>query len=254
MPAAVFRVYGILNDFLPERRKGVSFQAEFAAHETVKHILEAIGIPHPEIGLLLINGESSGLQVRLKEKDRVSVYPPFQHLDIGPVTKLETVPEGEKKFILDSHLGKLANNLRLLGFDTRYRNDFSDPELSELSVQEKRILLTRDRGLLKRKQVRWGYLVREDDPWEQTLSVVLRYNLGGQIKPFTRCARCNGILTEVKKDAVLDQLEPLTTKYYQEFSRCENCGQVYWRGSHFEKLTEKVETVSRLSSEKDHKL
>jgi len=254
VPQAEFRVYGELNFFLPKQRKGGPFRKTFQAHETVKHILEEIGIPHPEISLLLINGQSRGFDAPVHDQDRVSVYPPFQVLEVSGLSNVPTMPEGEKKFLLDSHLGKLAKNLRLLGFDTRYQNDFTDPELSELSVQENRILLTRDRGLLKRKQVRWGYLVREDDPWEQTISVVMRYNLVERLRPYTRCARCNGRLVEVDKQTVLDQLEPLTRKYYQDFTRCSGCGQVYWKGSHFDKLTERVSQVKRLPSEKDHKL
>jgi hypothetical protein len=254
VPRAVFRAYGELNFFLPEEKRGTAFQKLFQAHETVKHILEAIGIPHPEVSLLLINGKSCGFDAPVHDQDRVSVYPPFQVLQVDRFSKVPTIPEGAKKFLLDSHLGKLAKNLRLLGFDTRYQNDYSDPELSELSWRENRILLTRDRGLLKRKQVRWGYLVREDDPWEQTISVVMRYNLAERLQPFTRCARCNGRLEKVDKGAVLDQLEPLTRKYYQDFSRCRACGQVYWKGSHFDRLTGRVNQLKMLISEKDHKL
>jgi uncharacterized protein with PIN domain len=252
VPAAGFRVYGELNDFLPEGKRGRPFREEFASHETVKHVLETIGIPHPEIELLLINGESSSFGERLHDGDWVSAYPPFRRLDIREVTQVQTLPEGKLKFVLDSHLGTLAKNLRLLGFDTRYRNDYSDPELSEISAREGRILLTRDLGLLKRKQVRWGYLIREDDPWQQTRSVVLRYNLEAELEPFSRCVRCNGRLDKVEKDEVLDQLEPLTRKYYQNFSQCRECGQVYWKGSHFSELSQRIEAASHPKCEKYH--
>lgn len=250
MPAAVFRVYGDLNDFLGEGKRGNAFLEEFASHETVKHVLETIGIPHPEIGLLLVNGESSGFEKLLHQGDRISAYPLFRQLDIDGLTKVPTLPEGKLKFVLDSHLGTLAKNLRLFGFDARYRNDYSDPELSEISARELRILLTRDRGLLKRKQVQWGYLVREDDPWQQTRSVVLRYNLSQDFEPFSRCVRCNGLLDRVEKAEILHQLEPLTRKFYQKFSRCRECGQIYWKGSHVRELDRRIQAAAGLQKGK----
>lgn len=238
MPKATFRFYAELNDFLPRDQRYQNFAVSFAGHESVKHILETLGVPHTEVDLILINGESVPFDHHVREGDRVSVYPMFETLDISPVTEVRPEPLREPKFVLDNHLGKLAGYLRLLGFDTRYQNDYQDPELAAISGAEDRILLTRDRGLLKRKEVTHGYCVRADHPEEQIVEVLRRFDIADMAEPYSRCARCNGKLGSVPKKKVLDQLEPLTKKYYHQFMQCERCHQVYWEGSHFQELND----------------
>ena len=138
--------------------------------------------------------------------------------------------------MLDTHLGQLASYLRLLGFDTLYRNDYDDPELAWISHEDGRLLLTKDRGLLKRKIVSRGYCVRETDPELQMLEVVERFELRGQFAPFKHCLRCNGLIERVAKSAVIDRLPADTRRYYDEFRTCSDCGQVYWKGSHYERM------------------
>lgn len=243
MLTAFFRVYAELNDFLPDHRKQVVFRENFSEYESIKHVLESLGIPHPEISLILINGQAVKFSERPDDRDLISVYPAFRNLETDSDDRIKPPRPSCPKFILDSHLGKLAGNLRILGFDVKYQNNFADQELALLAVDENRILLTRDRGLLKRKEIHWGYIVRDDDPWRQTLSVIKRFDLGEEIQPFIRCARCNGILLSVKKQEVWDQLEPLTRRYYQDFKRCDSCQQVYWKGSHFRELDGFVRTM-----------
>ncbi|MFN3335209.1 MAG: Mut7-C RNAse domain-containing protein, partial [Caldilinea sp.] len=143
----------------------------------------------------------------------------------------------------DTHLGQLAAYLRILGFDTLYRNNYDDAQLAEITAKEQRVLLTRDRGLLKRKIVVYGYCVREVDPRRQVVSVLRRYRLGACVKPWQRCTHCNGLVRAVDKADVIDRLEPKTKRYYDEFQQCTTCGQVYWRGSHFEQMTAFVDSV-----------
>lgn len=238
MPKAIFRFYAELNDFLPEERRHSTFSVSFFGHETVKHILETVGVPHTEVDLILINGTSVGFRQKVQDGDRVSVYPMFEILDISKLTEVRPDPLREPTFVVDNHLGKLAGYLRLLGFDTLYENDFQDPELASISSHEDRILLTRDRGLLKRKQVTHGYCVRSDDPKDQIVEVLRKFDIANYVQLYTRCARCNGLLKPVNKEEVLAHLEPLTKKYYDAFMQCQDCQQVYWKGSHFQELHE----------------
>lgn len=238
-----FRFYGELNDFLPEDRRQVTFDFDFNGHETVKHLLESLGVPHTEVDLILVRGESVDFNHQLQDGDLVSVYPVFESIDISPVARVRPEPLREPKFVLDNHLGKLATYMRMLGLDTLYRNDFDDDELAHISDKRNRILLTRDRDLLKRNQVTHGYWIRDKDPREQVVEVLRRFDLFSYVDPFRRCMRCNGILEPVSKEQVIDQLEPKTKLYFNEFRICQECGQVYWRGSHFKRMEAFIEGV-----------
>jgi len=239
----IFRFYAELNDFLPEDYHQVAFTRNFNGHETVKHLLESLGVPHTEVDLILVNGESVDFSHQPDDGDLVSVYPVFESIDISPLARVRPKPLREPRFVLDNHLGKLAAHLRMLGFDTLYRNDYEDEELAQISDQEDRILLTRDRGLLKRNQVTHGYWIRDKTPRDQLVKVLRRFDLWELIDPFRRCMRCNGLLEPVPKEHVLDQLEPKTKLYYDDFRICQQCGQVYWRGSHFERMDKFIDSV-----------
>src|SRR5690554_6793227 len=193
MLRAEFRFYAILNDFLPLHRRGRPFVYTLEGRASVKDTIEALGVPHTEVDLILINGEPVGFNAIVEDGDRVSVYPPFTALDISPLPRMRPASPDEPRFVLDQHLGRLAAYLRMLGFDTLYRNDYTDPELAAISAGEGRTLLTRDRGLLKRRVVTHGYCVRSTDPREQVAEVVRRFDLVHRIKPFRRCAHCNGV-------------------------------------------------------------
>ncbi|MBC8507850.1 MAG: Mut7-C ubiquitin/RNAse domain-containing protein [Anaerolineales bacterium] len=243
MPKATFRFYAELNDFLPLERRQVGFEHMFGGHETVKHLVESLGVPHTEVDLLLINGVSVGFDNSVEEGDQVSVYPVFESMDIKAVSRVRPEPLREPRFVLDGHLGKLAKYLRLMGFDTLYRNDFDDHELAEISSSDRRILLTRDRGLLKHSRVTHGYCIRAKKPKKQVNEVLQRFDLHRLAQPFSRCARCNGILKPAAKADVYDRLEPKTKHYFEEFSICPECDQIYWKGSHFKKLERFIDQV-----------
>jgi uncharacterized protein len=240
---ATFRFYEELNDFLRADRFKTAFTYRFEGTPSVKDAIEAIGVPHVEVDLILVNGESVGFAHRLKNNDYISVYPLFKTLDISDISHLSNPLQGIPKFILDVHLGKLAKYMRLLGFDTMYRNDNDDPEIIRIGLDEQRNILTRDIGLLKVKTVTHGYWIRNQQPKAQLTEVLNHFNLYGFINPFSRCVKCNGSLEEVTKDSIIEQLEPLTIKYFFNFYRCSECGTIFWEGSHFDKMVEFVKNV-----------
>ncbi|MGB8390757.1 Mut7-C RNAse domain-containing protein [Mycobacterium sp.] len=237
------RVYAELNDFVALESRGATVRRPFRPHQTVKDVLEAMGIPHTEVDLILVNGSPQGFSHRPSVGDRIAAYPMFEALDIGSTARLRPAPQRETRFVVDINLGRLAWLLRLLGFDVWWSNDADDKTLADISGDQQRILLTRDRGLLKRRVITHGLFVRSDEPEEQALEVIRRLDLRDQLAPLTRCVRCNGRLAAVTKDEVIDQLEPLTRRYYQDFSRCTECGRIYWPGSHYAKLVRLVERL-----------
>ena len=243
MPQVVVRFYAELNDFLPRERRQVPFAHTFAGRRSVKDLIEALGVPHTEVDLILVKGASVDFSYLPQDGDQISVYPVFEAVDITPLVRLRPRPLREPKFVLDTHLGKLASHLRLMGFDTLYQNDFADEALARVSEAEKRILLTKDRGLLKRRQVTHGYLVRGTDPELQLREVLSRFDLFDAVRPFTRCLNCNGNLEPVDKAAVAELLPADVAENGSEFRRCAGCGKVYWRGSHYAHLSHFVEAV-----------
>ncbi len=245
MPYAEFRFYEELNDFLKTEKRKQTLRVAFDGHPSVRTVITSLGVPHPEIDLILVNGRSVGFDQPLNHGDRVAVYPMFESLDISPLVRLRARPLRRTAFILDVHLGKLVRGLRLLGFDCCYRNDFDDPQIIRRSRREHRIILTRDRRLLQDQGVQHGYWVRACDPDAQVGEVLMRFDLIGQIKAFTRCTLCNGALAGVAKAAVSDRLEPKTRRYYDEFWICTDCRRVYWKGAHYQRLAERVRRWSR---------
>jgi uncharacterized protein with PIN domain len=236
MAELTFRFYAELNDFLPAERRGVSFTYPYPGRAAIKDVIQAVGVPHTEIDLILVNGVSVDFAYGVQPGDQISVYPVFESLDITPLNRLRPEPLRESRFVLDIHLGRLASHLRLLGFDTLYRNDYEDEELARVSSSERRILLTRDIGLLKRSLVTHGYFVRATNPQEQTAEVVRRFDLFGQVNPFHRCLRCNGLLRPVEKGSIADRLPAEASEQYHEFRLCQSCQRIYWKGSHYSRL------------------
>ncbi len=224
-------VHGKLNFFLPPKWRNRPIQYGFDGKVALKHILESIGVPHPEVGYARRGGnEAVDLAYHVHDTDFIDVFPYNPHINR---LKQENI-----RFILDNNLGKLSDYLRLLGFDTLYDPEWEDKTIAEQADLHKRILLTRDRGLLKRKIIRLGYCVRSDRPRDQVGEVIEHFDLEQAIRPFRRCVRCNGLLRSVAKEQILDQLQPLTRLYYNEFMRCESCGQIYWKGSHYDHMQE----------------
>ena len=247
VPSAVsvaIRAYAELNDFLPKHWRFRSFSYPLNGGNSLKHLIESAGIPHTEIELILVNGNSVGLDATVNANDRISVYPVFESIDVTPLIALRPEPLRKTRFILDVHLGKLALILRLLGFDAKFPGDIPDEDLARMSADENRILLTRDTMLLKRNIVTHGCWLHSQDPEEQAAEILKRLDLMNSVKPFTRCPDCGAFLEPVSKDSIIHRLEPLTKKYYNEFSICTDCGKIYWKGSHYEPLLKLLERLN----------
>jgi uncharacterized protein with PIN domain len=240
---ASLRFYAELNDFLPPERRGRSVEYSFYVSPSVKDAIESLGVPHTEVDLVLVNGASVDFTHLLKDGDRVSVYPVFESIDISPVLKVRPKPLREPRFVADGHLGRLAAYLRLLGFDTSYRKEASDDELARISREQHRILLTRDRGLLKRGAVTHGYYVRHTDPRLQLREVVDRFDLAGRAAPFSRCLRCNAPLAEAGEADLAGRLPSRVRELHDRFWTCPQCRRVYWEGSHHRRMRQLLTLV-----------
>jgi hypothetical protein len=237
MSTARFRFYAELNDFLPVENQGKVLTRSFSVSGSVKDFIESFGVPHTEVELVLANGVPVNFSYPVRDGDLVSVYPVFESLDIATVSLVRPAPLRVLRFLLDVHLGRLAAYLRMAGFDALYGSEASDAELASRVARERRVLLTRDRYLLMRTAVERGYWVRSTEPREQLLEVVKRFDLVGSMRPFTRCLECNTSLEEASREAVWERLPP-KIKDKEVFAVCPSCKRVYWKGSHYERMSE----------------
>lgn len=233
---ASFRFYEELNDFLPQNRRKKRFVHNFIDRTSVKDMIESLGIPHTEVDLILVNGASVDFSYLVKDGDDISVYPVFESLDITNTQHLRPKPLRNPKFVLDVHLGTLAKYMRMLGFDTLYKNNYNDEEIVDISLREKRTILTRDRGLLKRADVTHGYWIRENKTENQLIEVINRFDIKKLIRELSRCLLCNSKLIKISKDKVLDLVPKKVKEYQNEFYLCEHCNKIYWKGSHYNKM------------------
>jgi len=243
MARAWLRFYAELNDFLPPTRRQCDIPVEFAPPTPVGHLIEGLGVPHTEVELVLLNGVSVGLDARPGDGERISVYPMFEALDVTPLLRIRPRPLREPRFLADAHLGKLAHLLRMLGFDTLYFNDLGDARLAEISADEGRVLLTRDRALLMHKRVTHGCYIRSREPRAQLRQVILRLDLLGQIRPFSRCMECNGPLEAVARQGIAAELPKGVVDHYNAFWRCPGCRRIYWKGNHYRAMQAWIETL-----------
>jgi len=242
MPHVTVRCHAELNDFLPRDRRGAALDVPCSGHESIKNLVESLGVPHPEIAALLVNDAPVDFGYQIRAGDQIEVY--LAGSAPAGATPLRP-PLDAFRFVLDTHLGRLAAYLRMLGFDTLYRNDYDDPELAQLAHDDGRVLLTRDIGLLKRSLVVHGCFVRETAPVRQLGEIVRRFDLYRAVASFQRCIRCNGLTQPAAKEAIVHLLEPKTRQYYDTFLRCEACGQIYWQGSHYGRMRQVIERVLR---------
>jgi len=227
------RCYGELNDFLRPERRQRTFALPWPGRAAIKDTIEALGAPHPEVASIVVNDAPVVFSYLAQPDDVIRVYSAAAALRTGlPLLQPWPAP----RFVSDVHLGRLAEHLRLLGFDTLYRNDYDDPQLAAIACSDMRILLTRDLDLLKRACVVYGYYVRATQPQQQVIEVLRRFDFFAAARPFQRCIRCNGMLEPVDKPAVVQLLPPQVRLEHERFQRCTGCGQIYWPGSHFVRL------------------
>lgn len=248
MPEVTVVVRDELQDLLPKRNRFAELIIEFKGRQSVKHIIESLGIPHTEIGSIIIEETITEFDYLVQDGDHVAVYPasPVNDHYSGLFNDGKLVIE--PRFILDNHLGKLATYLRILGFDAIYQNDFQDDELAQDSVELNRILLSRDRQLLMRKSIRYGYLIRSLEPDLQVIEIFNRFNLANVVDPFNRCLRCNTSLAHIDKEKIIHRLQPKTKKYFHEFHICPECDRIYWKGSHYEHMDQVIENFLDLNA------
>ena len=233
MPKGIFRFYEELNDFLPKYRRKTDFEAEFKGKRSIKDMIEALGVPHTEIDLILVNGKSVDFNYILQDEDRVSVYPVFESLNITDVTLLRKTPLRRNKFISDINLGDIVKYMRILGFDLYYDSLLSTREIIEISKRENRVILTKSRKLLKFKDVTHGIFIRPGTTAEQIRQIIDYLDIKDDIKPFSRCLLCNTLLKSVLKENNLDRIPPKTKEFYDEYVQCQFCDKIYWKGTHF---------------------
>jgi uncharacterized protein with PIN domain/sulfur carrier protein ThiS len=238
-----FRFYEELNDFLPEEKRKVSFRHSFTDRTSVKDMIESLGIPHTEVDMILVNGNSVNFSYIVQAGDNISVYPVFESINITDVQHLRDKPLREPRFIADVHLGSLSKYLRMLGFDVLYKNKFSDAEIIGISLNEKRTILTRDRELLKNNKITHGYWVRTAGTEEQVKEVIIRFDLKNNISEFLRCLECNNILVPIEKEKIEGRIPPKVKQRQNEFWYCPNCDKVYWKGTHYEKMSKFIEQL-----------
>jgi uncharacterized protein with PIN domain len=240
---ATFRFYAELNDFLAPERRGREFTCRCARAATTKHMIEALGVPHTEVEFILVNGESVGFERALGDDDRVAVYPTCELLDVTPLLRVRDRALRETRFIADAHLGGLAHLLRLTGFDTLYDNHFGDDEIERVATAQKRIVLTRDRDLLKRSAVTHGCYVRALRSELQLREVFDRLDLARSARPFTRCLICNTPLHAIDKAQVAARVPPGVLQRHERFAICDGCARVFWEGTHWQRMRRLVDSL-----------
>lgn len=230
------RFYEELNDFLPAGKRKKRFSHNFIDRTSVKDLIESLGVPHTEVDLILVNGKSVSFKYLIKDKDYISVYPVFESFNIAGLQKLRPKPLRKPRFICDVHLGKLARDLRMLGFDVYYKNNLTDNEIVKLSLKERRAILTRDLGILRRSEVSHGYFVRNTNPQKQIKEIIDRFQLEEQINPFSRCLVCGSNLVNIPRKKALENVPEKVRLQQNKFYFCKSCDKIYWRGSHFQKM------------------
>ncbi len=243
MATATLRFYAELNDFLPVPRRQRDWTLAFAPPVPARHLIETCGVPHTEVELILRDGESIGLETPVAEGDRLAVYPMFEAFDVRPLLRLRPRPLRRPRFLADAHLGALARRLRMLGFDTLWHNDLGDGPLARLAADEHRILLTRDRQLLMRREVTHGCYLRSSSLRAQLDELVRRLDLCAEIAPFTRCTVCNGTLMGAEPADLQSAVPPAVYRRHREYWRCGSCGRLYWRGSHWVAMRRQIESI-----------
>lgn len=210
---------------------------------SIKDIIEALHIPHTEISSIFQNDTEISFSHIPEAGERIFLHSFSHGTDVTQPSLLRPDPLPITSFIVDINVGKLARLLRMSGIDTVYDPQWQEKDIAEMAAADRRILLSRNRDLLRRKCILWGHLVRAEQPEKQLAEVMTLFGLRDAIQPFSRCLQCNALLQPVGKSTILHRLEPLTRKYYRKFHVCPDCEQIFWRGSHHKRMEELIERV-----------
>lgn len=241
--SALFRFHGTLTDFLDsDHRQLIPYT--FRSNPSVKHAVESIGAPHPEVGSILVNSRQVGFSYLLQNGDIVDVHPVAGNW-LYRDSPLRRRYRGSPRFVLDVHLGTLARRLRLLGFDTLYSNQFHDQEIALIASMQGRIVLTRDIGMLMWCDVVYGRWIRSQQPSKQLVEVLDHFSLRSLIRPFHRCTVCNGRIEQIDRAAARKEVKQEIWEHYREFNRCHSCGRIYWKGTHFQRMEQIISAYAR---------
>lgn len=247
--SANYHFYAELNDFLSTKERNKAIKHTFNNSPVVKDSVEALGIPHPEVAIVMVNNKLVGFDYKVQDGDSINVFPYYYHPDLQPINQIS--PDNKPGFILDVHLGGLTRYLRMAGFDTLYNNeDWGDKYIADTGGKENRIVLSRDVGLLKRSSVIYGYYLRKKNSLDQFKEIVNRYQLKQYFAPFSVCIKCNGKIQAIAKTEVANLLEEGTKKEHDKFWQCTDCKQVYWEGTHFKKMEVLIQNIENLYNEK----
>lgn len=245
-----FYFHGNLADLLPRNfRTQKCIRTTFKRRASVKDFVESYGVPHPEIDKITISCREVDFHYLVKENDILHIHPISPETNFFTPSLLRRDPLKSLRFVVDVNVAKITGKLRMLGFDTYCDSSLDDARLAAISSCRRRILLTRDRNLLKRNVVEFGHLIRSRHPKKQLAEVFHLFNLQKKLQPFSRCLHCNGLLSPVAKKKIEHLLEPLTLKYYDDFQNCLSCGKIYWQGSHRQKMAEELDYYLNFRSE-----
>ncbi len=240
------RFYEELNDFIPKHLSKKILEKELLLSTTVKDLVESFNVPHTEVDLILVNGQSVSFDYKIADQDRVSIYPVFESFDISSIQHLQKKPLRNPCFFAEKYLWKLTRQLRLLGINTICDDALNNYQIIDRIVTNNEILLTRSTKQLMHNKVTRGYCIRSDKPFEQTVEVIKRFDLKRLMQPFSRCMLCNGHIYAISKQDVQQYLEPNTILFYDDYFKCKDCKQIYWKGSHYQQLQKFVNRVNNL--------
>jgi len=241
MGSVYLRFYEELNDYLPEGKQKRWFEYRFSGSPSIREVLHESGVPESDVDLVLVNSKSRDFDYLVKDGDHISFYPVFELLDISCLNELRDKPLRAPIFICDAHLGRLARYLRMLGFDTVYSNKIMPEEVIEVSKKDCRIILSKNIRLARNEEVNRSFWIRSDDPLEQLRDLIHKLDLLSLFNPLTRCLECNNKIEPVRKEEIMDRLQPKTARYFKEFYLCPSCNKIYWKGSHYEHMMEFIQ-------------
>lgn len=243
MPKAIFRFYEELNDFLPWENRKTDFEAEFSGKRSIKDMIEALGVPHTEVDLILVNGRSVDFKYILRDGDRISVYPVFESINIGHVTRLRKIPLRKSRFIGDTNIRDVVKYMRALGLDMHFDASLARRDIIEISKKEERTIVTRSKRLLKFSDVTHGIFLRPGSVVEQIRRIVDYLDIKDSVRPFSRCLCCNHLLEVVSKEDIGYRVPPKARALFNEYTHCSSCDKVYWKGTHFRNIKKVIDQI-----------
>ena len=242
-PCVYLTFHNDLQMLLKKSQAGKVVKYALKRRASLKDIIESQGVPHTEVAQILLGNKELGFAFIPVGGEDIDIFPFSEEISVFNSTLLRPQPMSSLKFMVDINVQKLARNLRIIGFDTSMVPDMRLIEIGKVATSEHRIVITRNRELLKCNTVVHGHLVRSEDHVIQLQEVVKLYKIKLHIKPFSRCIACNGDLMSVTKQDIIHRLEPLTRKYFNTFKRCSDCEKIYWQGSHYNQMLKMITEI-----------